>query len=178
MAYSKTLVLVFLTLSQFFHQHPHLAKADSKLILNVCRATDVPDICIQCLQSDPYAEFASAVELAFIMMNCISSHADALQVNMEDTASNSKNKSTKSVYNACVKAYMAAKKDLKSAIDHLQSYEIDEAESYVGQAMLKHQSCYYAIENNKELTIPSEVAYEMKIYEELCFSTERIIERF
>ncbi|KAF4352635.1 hypothetical protein G4B88_008804 [Cannabis sativa] len=142
MAYSKTqsfsLVLVLLTLSQFFHQHPHLVKADTKLIENLCHATEVPDTCIQCLQSDPYAEFATDIELAIIMMTCIRNHADTLQVNMEDTANNSKIKSTKSVYNGCVKAYMGAKKDLNTATEHLQNYEFDKAEKYVDQAMIKH----------------------------------------
>ncbi|KAF4365667.1 hypothetical protein F8388_007500 [Cannabis sativa] len=181
MAYSKTqsfsLVLVLLTLSQSFHQHPHLAKADTKLIENLCHATEVPDTCIQCLQSDPYAEFATDIELAIIMMTCIRNHADTLQVNMEDTANNSKIKSTKSVYNGCVKAYMGAKKDLNTATEHLQNYEFDKAEKYVDQAMIKHLVCCGDIQNNKNITISTEVAYEMKIYEELCFSSERIIER-
>ncbi|PON58780.1 Pectinesterase inhibitor domain containing protein [Trema orientale] len=172
------ILLVFLTLSQFFHQHPHLAEADYKLIEILCHAADVPEICFQCLKSDPDAELAtSKVELTVVMMNCISSHADALQENMKEFASNSKDETIKGVFIECSKAYVEAKKDVLSAIGHLKSHEFDEAESSLTQAIYQHYTCQSTIKRYKQIKISRKVAYEMKVYEELCSSADRIIER-
>ncbi|PON95561.1 Pectinesterase inhibitor domain containing protein [Trema orientale] len=168
------LFLVLLTLSQFFHQHPHLAEADYKLIEILCHTADVPKVCTQCLKSDPAAEFAtSKVELTVIVMNCISNHADALQENMKDYASNS----IKGVFLECSKAYMGAKKDLLSAIIHLKSHEFDEAESSVTGAVFQNHVCHPTIKSYKQIKISRKLAYEMKVYEELRFTATRIIER-
>ena len=171
-------LLVLLTVSQLFHQHPHLAEADYKLIEIVCHAADVPEICIQCLNSDPDAGLAtSKVELAVVMMDCITHHADVLQQNMKDVASSSKDDSIRDVLMECSKGYMAAKTDLLSAIVYLRSHEFDEAESCVTEAFFQHHTCHSTIKDHKDIKISRKVAHEMKIYEELCNSANRIIER-
>lgn len=170
---SASILLVLLTLS-----HPQLAEADYKLIEIVCHGSDVPEICIECLKSDPNAGLAtSKVELTVIMMNCISNHAEVLQENMEDFASNSKDESIKAVFMQCSKGYLESKGDLFSAIVYLKSHEFDKAESCVAQAIHLHRTCHSTIKSYKRIKISRKIAYEMEIYEELCFSTNRIIER-
>ncbi|PON66912.1 Pectinesterase inhibitor domain containing protein [Parasponia andersonii] len=137
----------------------------------------ITEVCTQRLKSNPAAEFAtSKVELTVMVMNCISNHADALQENMKDYASNSKDESIKGVFLECSKAYMGTKKDLLSAIIHLKSHEFDEAESSVTGAVFQHHLCHSTIKSYKQIKISRKLAYEMEVYEELCFTATRIIE--
>lgn len=96
---------------------------------------------------------------------------------MSNMSSVYKDRSTKKVLLGCSEGYLASKKDLLAAIVSLKSGQFDDAETSVTMTLDRHMSCLKRIEKHKEVQISSKLAYEMKIYEDLCQIADRIIER-
>lgn len=170
-------LLLLFALSQSFYQLSHLVAADNKLIEIVCHETDMPEVCVQCLTSDPDAETADRLGLTNIVVYCLDNHASSLESNMSNMSSVYKDRSTKKVLLGCSQGYLASKKDLLAAIVSLKSGQFDDAETSVTMTLDRHMSCLKRIEQHKEVQISSKLAYEMKIYEDLCQIADRIIER-
>ncbi|EXB53373.1 Putative invertase inhibitor [Morus notabilis] len=171
------LLLLLLALFLSSYQLSRLAAADRGLIQIVCHESDAPEVCVQCLNSDPGAESADKVGLTTIVVNCLNNHADSLEDKLSNMSSVSKDQSSKDVLMECSKGYLDSKKDLLSAIVSLKSDDYDNAEKFVTATLYRHFSCLWSIKKNKVVKISSKVACEMRIYEDLCQIADRMIER-
>lgn len=171
------LLLRVLTLSPFFLQLSKLVAAENNnLIEMVCHVAEVPESCIQCLKSDPHSEIADEVGIAIILMNCLTDHIDALENNMSKIAAVSKDKSTVKLFQNCSKDYATARKYLNSAITSLKSGKYDAAETSVTLALKFDTDCHFKIVSFKK-KISHKIAFEIKLFEDLCQAANRIIER-
>ena len=155
----------------------HLVSGDDKLVEIVCHETDEPEICVQCLRSAHGADTSSKLGIATAVITCLEEHGTSLGAEMTSIASGAKEDYGKRLFEGCSKDYSDSNKDLVSAVGLLKGRKYDGAEKAVTGAFYRHESCRNDIGAYKNVTVPSKVAYEMKIYEDLCQVADRIIER-
>ncbi|XVE52823.1 hypothetical protein DITRI_Ditri02bG0155100 [Diplodiscus trichospermus] len=169
-------VILLLLLTSFQHAGK-LVSADDKLIETECHNAEVPATCIQCVNSDPQGKLADRVGIAAIVINCLSSNADILAKNMSTLASRVQDKSLKSLFRGCEKGFSQAKSDLSTAMNRLKSKDYDKTNHFVRTALQQEIFCMENVVDLK-LTIPSDILFDMRVYEELSDAAMRIIDRF
>lgn len=151
--------------------------ADSTLITEQCHNTDTPEICIQCLKSDPRSQSADKVSIAAIVITCISNKAVTLESNMTVLASSVHDKNLKLVLQDCQKELADAKTNLTTATDRLKNKDFDGTNYLVNQALRKEFDCKQNV-GSLQYRVPTNVLNDMRLYEELSEAAMRIIDRF
>ncbi|TKY49400.1 pectinesterase protein [Spatholobus suberectus] len=162
----------------FIHQAKIFAVADYKLIQTLCHNSETPETCMRCAQSSKGAVKADGVGIAIVIVNCINDKANTLALNMTNLASSSHG-NLKSVCQKCAKDYglHIAKKELISTKRALQNHKYDSAESSVVRALSFDLACHADLKRGYHDKVPSDVFYDMKMYEELSEAASRIIEK-
>ncbi|XP_061358166.1 uncharacterized protein LOC133302415 [Gastrolobium bilobum] len=172
------LLLLLILSTPFIHKTKNLAVADFKLIQNLCHNSESPETCMRCVQSSKDAEKSNSVGIAIIIVGCINDKAKTLALNITQLASTISDPNMKFLCQRCVDAYgkFIAKKMLISAKQALQNHKYDNAESFVVKALKIDTTCheYFKSYQNK---VPSEIFYDMNMYEELSEAACRIIEK-
>ncbi|XVF18210.1 hypothetical protein REPUB_Repub11eG0001900 [Reevesia pubescens] len=169
--------LILLLLFTSFQHASKLVSADEKLIELQCHNAEVAAACLQCLRSDPRGEVADKVGIATIIINCISTNAEALANNMSSLASSVHDKNLKSLFHDCEKGFFEAKHDLSTATNELKGKDYDKTNHFVRTALEQEILCKKNVVSMK-LRVPSNILYEMNVYEELSDAAMRIIDRF
>lgn len=164
------LLLLLVTLS------PTLLLADDNLIKKQCRHAEAPELCIQCVKSDPRASKADKVGIATIIINCLSNHSKTLAGNMSDLAVHAPNKKLSSAFKNCSQGFEKANKDLAKVVSCLKGRDFDHANRSVRTALQFKLTCRRQLMHYKG-KVPSSVEYTMRVYEALSVSAMRIIDR-
>ncbi|XVF79508.1 hypothetical protein PTKIN_Ptkin14bG0228600 [Pterospermum kingtungense] len=173
---SMLVVLLLLCITSLEHTGK-LVFADEKLIEQQCHNAEVPETCIQCLNSDPKGQEADKVRIAAIVITCLSNGSHVLAKNMSSLASSAQDKNLKSLFQDCEKGFIQAASYLSTAMDRLKSKDYDKTNHFVRTALEPEMDCK---QNVVSLTpsVPSDVLDEMRVYEELSDAAMRIIDRF
>ncbi|XVE52822.1 hypothetical protein DITRI_Ditri02bG0155000 [Diplodiscus trichospermus] len=169
--------LLLLLLFTSFEHAGKLVSADDKLIEIECHNAEVPATCIQCLNSDPQGKLADRLGIATIVINCLSSKADILANNMSTLASSVQDKNLKSLFKGCEHRFFQGKSDLSIATIKLKSKDYDKTNHFVRTALQQEILCKKNVVKMK-LRLPSNILFEMRVYEELSDAAMRIIDRF
>lgn len=153
------------------------AGGDRRVIRNACHTSEVPEICKQCLYSDPGSAKADAAGIADILIHCLMSHSSYLARNMSKLASNPELKEyTKSAYQHCFLHCSDAKKALNSASLELKNRRYDNAELSLRQAALNQGTCRYDFRNLTQIYVPPNVSYDLRVFDILTLTAFRVIE--
>lgn len=176
---SKAIILhlVFLSLVyQLTTQCHKFVKADEQLIQIECHNANVPEVCIQCLKSDPRSKNADKVGIAKIIVGCLSKHANILQANMTNLASSTEDDQFKTMLEKCKEALLFTDGLLIRTMLQLDNGKYDKAEHSTSEALWYEVSCDYIFGKHKS-NLPTKVVYEMMLYKELSEAANRIIEQ-
>ncbi|OVA13602.1 Pectinesterase inhibitor domain [Macleaya cordata] len=171
-----SILLLVLTL-YFSHQPFMFVGADDDLILRACHNAEVPETCIQCVKADSRSDNAAIVDIATIVVDCVTSQADYLQGNISLIANHTNDPASKEVLNHCKEWFSLAKKVLYAATLGLKGGNYDSADRSVYMAVMHRLSCGGEIEQNKNITVTLDLQYGFKMYEELTEAAMRIINR-
>ncbi|XVF79509.1 hypothetical protein PTKIN_Ptkin14bG0228700 [Pterospermum kingtungense] len=173
---SMLVVLLLLFITSLEHTNK-LVFADKKLIEQQCHNAEMPETCIECLKSNPKGQEADKVEIAAIVITCLSNNSQVLANNMSSLASTAQDKNLKSLFQDCEKGFIQANSNLSTAMNELMSKNYDKTNNFVRTALQPEIDCK---KNVVSLTpsVPSDVLDQMRVYEELSDAAMRIIDRF
>lgn len=180
MAFIRNFMLLLLALIPAFLLHDidthKLVSANNELIELECHNTETPELCMECLKSDPKSQYSDEIEIARIITNCLSNHSKHLASNMSGLVVVVSEERLKAACEACSGGYSRAYKHLSEVLSYLKRGDYDKAGHSVLIALKFQLSCQKSIKSQK-WSLPESIAYEMKVYEDLSQDAMRIIDR-
>jgi len=173
----ETILLLLLLLLMLLILSPPLIQADLKLIETLCRNSDTPATCMECVTSSENALVLDSVGIATSLVNCTDDQAKILGASMEELATNSSNDTRKPIYQTCANDYQRnIPPFLISAKNSLREHNYEGAEYYVVKARKLDLYCHGEIESYND-EVQDEIYFNMTRFEEFADSACRIIEK-
>ncbi|KDP25096.1 hypothetical protein JCGZ_22631 [Jatropha curcas] len=154
-----------------------LISANEDIIECECHNTETPEVCMECLKSNPTASASNELGIATIITNCVSNHSKHLATKMSVLVHRVGDENLKSVFQACSQGYYLACVDLSMVVSKLKSGDYDKAGHFVLTALSFQLTCITNFQMNQTWHLPESIAYEMKVYEDLSEAAMRIIDR-
>ncbi|KAL5744840.1 hypothetical protein ACOSQ2_027956 [Xanthoceras sorbifolium] len=149
---------------------------------SLCESTEVPALCMQCLESDPRSEKATnKSQIPLIIVNYLRKNSQEAKSNFTKVAKiiPSRDKELKAAVEICIEKYRSVMDHISSAYIHLKKREYDQATDALSSAIYFYeQTCSQGIQQFKEVFPNLWIFYGMRVLEDLSEAAMRIIDRF
>ncbi|XP_010456178.1 PREDICTED: pectinesterase inhibitor-like [Camelina sativa] len=167
----KCLLLTILVIS------PISICAKKDLMINECHNTQVPSICMQCLESDPTSVQANPVGIAGIILQCLDAHLHIIINNITDLSSKKDEGEVKTALEVCKKDLsMNVATNLSEAKRSLKTGDYDKVNHLIELALGFPLQCLFKLKLVKFMS--PQLSSQINIYGQLSDAAMRIIDRF
>ncbi|KAH7848097.1 hypothetical protein Vadar_033757 [Vaccinium darrowii] len=183
MALSHNCILLFVICTLISKQtHFVVGAANDWLAQAECSSAQVPETCMQCLNSDSLtANVENRAGIAAIVVGCVKSHSDNLVQEMTQlVASNHGQVSADQPLEECCRLLGCAKEEVIAAAQKIDKCDYEGADKCMDSAYAYAVQCHQKIDDacqKSGMQISEIVMSEMRVHEQLCDASMRILER-